>query len=880
MIRFLLPLLLLVAAWPAFGLGLLTHTGNLLTYSEQFDNAIWVRTLINAWGATDTGAAGAGSFANTTRTTDPNGENFADFMQEDNTSGVHFISQSFGSVTAGQYSFSVYAKAAGRTWFRPAMVMGSDGLRCNFQLSGSGTVGTAVNQGTASGATGTITSLGSGWYLCKVTGLMPNAGTIGVFITLASADNTTSFAGDNTSGIYVFGGSLRGAAWLNTYLKTTDTGKNGKYFTDPNGKAVMLSGGHVWGSVQTTANEPADYTKANWVNLCTATNWGFQRLWCFDELLMSHGTVLPLPFQRTGPGNAADGGLKIDLSLYDQTYFDALSNHVSLLNTRGIYCSVMFFQGVRVNGSVGAFTTNIWNTANNVNGVVATRGEVYTMNATHYALATNYVKKVIDTVNGFPNVLYEIGNEMPRQSTNFQNNLIQFVRDYEATKPVQHVVGMTSYDFQSWNTDAVNLNTNVIEVSLADWTSYEGIPFDDSWKTNPPVHLGPQVSILDTDHIWGANGTPTWVWRAFTRGHNPINQDTPGSGYFDFAPDNDLRQQLGHIKRYSDKVDMSTMVASTTMASTGFIMTNTLLQQLAYQPDANNFTTKMKAGRYWYEKWRTDTSAGGILSAGYVYQPADGNFTWLSTGTAYFLFTEPVRIAGGIDFDGSDDVVNCGSGATLDDITQTTWAAWFYMRSGYIGNCRIAAKESAAGDGTTALFLSDSSGPRIYWARKFSGTFGMWYSPLITSNTWFHVAITYNDASTANDPLIYINGASQSVTEFITPTGTRNSDAALNFTIGASGNGSQPFDGMIQDVRVYNRILTVGEILTIYRGHGRRFPITSGLKGYWPLDDGPDATSADGDTARDLSGNGNNGTGDNGAGNTGLTWRSGSLLPN
>jgi hypothetical protein len=664
--------------------------------------------------------------------------------------------------------------------------------------------------------------------------------------------------------------------------------RSGNHFIDSAGNAKLLAGGHVWPSTAALNGAPADYTWSNWVDLNTSTNWTFQRMWIFDELLYSHGPVNEIPFQRTGPGNAADGGLKVNLSLYEASFFTQLSNRVAALDAKGIYASVMFFQGVRVNGNTNSWLTNIWYSPNNVNGVLSLRTDVYTANnSTHYGLCTNYVRKVVQTLNGFNNVLWEIGNEMPYQSAAFQSNIVLMIKAYELTLPKQHLVGMTSFDYPSWGVDSINSNL-YLDSSPADYISYIGVGTtppgtSELWLTNPPAYTSSaHVSILDTDHIVG--GTPTdsakalsWPWRAFTRGHNPINQDYPGSGYFDLTPNQSMRQVIGHVVRYANRVKMLTMVPSTTMASTGFILTNTLNQQLAYQPDANNFTTKLPAGRYYYEKWNTTTGAGGIQNSGYVYQPTSGDFTWVHPGNGFLLFCEPARLAGGIDFDGVDDLVNCGSGSTLDDISQTTWMGWMYMRSGYLLNGRIVAKESAAGDGTGCIFVGDTSGPRVMWAKKFSGALGIWHSPVISSNTWYHVAVTYNDASAANDPLIYINGVSQTVTELATPSGTRNTDATYDLTIGASGNGSQPFDGLIQDVRVYNRILTTAEILAIYNSRSHNFPIMSGLKGYWPLNDGADGTIANGATARDRSGNGNNGTGDDGANNAGLIWRSGSL---
>ena len=75
----------------------------------------------------------------------------------------------------------------------------------------------------------------------------------------------------------------------------------------------------------------------------------------------------------------------------------------------------------------------------------------------------NYVRKVIDTVNDLPNVLYEIANEAGSYSTAWQQHFITFIKNYEAGKPVQHPVGFT---FQySGGSDAT------LYASGADWVS-------------------------------------------------------------------------------------------------------------------------------------------------------------------------------------------------------------------------------------------------------------------------------------------------------------------------------------------------------------------------------------------------------------------------
>ena len=56
-----------------------------------------------------------------------------------------------------------------------------------------------------------------------------------------------------------------------------------------------------------------------------------------------------------------------------------------------------------------------------------------------------FVKKVIDVVNEFGNVLYEITNENDgsQEDTAWQYHMINFIKAYQSTKPNQHPVGMT-----------------------------------------------------------------------------------------------------------------------------------------------------------------------------------------------------------------------------------------------------------------------------------------------------------------------------------------------------------------------------------------------------------------------------------------------------
>lgn len=174
---------------------------NLLTYSEQFDNAAWVKTT-----AGDTITANA--------VVAPDGTTTADKLTPDTTStGGHRVYQSVSTSSTSTLSF--YAKAAG---YSHAFVTASGANWVYFDLS-AGTVESSLGTGWTAA---TITDAGNGWYRCTATTSTANtAYYIGVYNAVATNGNSApTFAGDGTSGIYIWGAQLNVGA-LQPYNHTT-----------------------------------------------------------------------------------------------------------------------------------------------------------------------------------------------------------------------------------------------------------------------------------------------------------------------------------------------------------------------------------------------------------------------------------------------------------------------------------------------------------------------------------------------------------------------------------------------------------------------------------------------------------------------------------
>lgn len=180
-------------------------TQNLLLWSEDISNASWTKTAITA-------TAGAA--------TDPLGTSNASLLVPNTSNTNHQVLQNVANLTSGNVvCYSFYAKPAGYDYLLLRVGNGMGAIINAYFNVTAGTLGT-----TGTGVTSSITSAGSGWYLCTM--FTAFSGLTSVRINVSNADNVTNFAGDGVSGIYVFGGSLNFGNRRSTYQKTTSSQLN------------------------------------------------------------------------------------------------------------------------------------------------------------------------------------------------------------------------------------------------------------------------------------------------------------------------------------------------------------------------------------------------------------------------------------------------------------------------------------------------------------------------------------------------------------------------------------------------------------------------------------------------------------------------------
>ncbi len=146
-----------------------------------------------------------------------------------------------------------------------------------------------------------------------------------------------------------------------------------------------------------------------------------------------------------------------------------------------------------------------------------------------------------------------------------------------------------------------------------------------------------------------------------------------------------------------------------------------------------------------------------------------------------------------------------------------TYACWTYRSGdGGFGSGRIFAKYTDTTIET--LFNSANSGGIYLFRRDFNGgTNGEWTFPRPATSEWHHVAMTYNSTSVSNDPVMYLDGVSQTVTEAVGPPVGTAETATEEYCIGnrTDAAASINWDGRLCEFAVWDRILTAGEIASI-----------------------------------------------------------------
>jgi hypothetical protein len=256
---------------------------------------------------------------------------------------------------------------------------------------------------------------------------------------------------------------------MTTDTITGITIKGNDFYID--GKKTQLAGNHTWNTVHRVGGERIGMNKIT---------GNFTRLWTLETTRVNLSES-PWGSNTSGVVKIENSPWKKDGSLND-AYYEALERTVKAADRRGITVSVCLFEGTLSAYFKGSGYVSWENHPFNGLGPkdayqVHTKGPWNKYQRAH-------VKRVVQTLEKYDNVMYEVGNELPRDSIKwFQAKVIDWVKEF-TDKPVgaSYAQGMkpSRGRTQDWLTRID-----------ADWIAPSG-------PTKISGFRGPQ--ILDTDH--------------------------------------------------------------------------------------------------------------------------------------------------------------------------------------------------------------------------------------------------------------------------------------------------------------------------------------------------------------------------------------------
>jgi hypothetical protein len=180
----------------SLGLLIEEQRANLRTYSEDFTNAVWSKSASSI--TADTVVA-------------PDGTLTGDKLVENTATSRHFVTTTLTLTANTVYTLSVYMKAGERT----TATLGNSST-ANWVATSSIVVNLAT--GVITSGTGTIQSVGNGWYRVSITQTFGPANANGGMII--DLQTTAGYTGNGFSGVFLWGAQLEVGAFPTSYIPT------------------------------------------------------------------------------------------------------------------------------------------------------------------------------------------------------------------------------------------------------------------------------------------------------------------------------------------------------------------------------------------------------------------------------------------------------------------------------------------------------------------------------------------------------------------------------------------------------------------------------------------------------------------------------------
>jgi len=216
--------------------------------------------------------------------------------------------------------------------------------------------------------------------------------------------------------------------------------------------------------------------------------------------------------------------------------------------------------------------------------------------------------------------------------------------------------------------------------------------------------------------------------------------------------------------------------------------------------------------------WHFDEGLEDGVPVSPTKDEAYGNDGTLIGGATY---DDNGKFGRALSLDGSDDYVSVADHAALDITDEITIKVWIYPEVINTYKTIVAKGDAALGGINYGLQIQAETTPGKIRFFINNGVAYVWFdcTATVSVNTWSHIAVTFDDTTDAVN--CYVNGAAAGSGSIATQDLTANGESLdigrhRHLTLGAS----QYFDGLIDELEIWNRELTAAEIADNYALEG------------------------------------------------------------
>ncbi|MHA2060819.1 MAG: DUF2341 domain-containing protein [Candidatus Sifarchaeia archaeon] len=232
----------------------------------------------------------------------------------------------------------------------------------------------------------------------------------------------------------------------------------------------------------------------------------------------------------------------------------------------------------------------------------------------------------------------------------------------------------------------------------------------------------------------------------------------------------------------------------------------------------------------------TDGSCGISSGTSQTITDYTGSSNTITVGTAWgsapddcgYIIKHQVggKFGRAIAFDTSNDFVDAGSADSLDDLAPLTYSAWLYPATGTSSQAVVINKSS------NKEFSTNATTALRFRLGTDEGAKSKTTDSVLTLDTWNFVTATWDGTLNNSGTKIYVNGVEATYSASgLNGTGTVVTEASANQRFGARNTDSFDMLGKMDEIRIYNRILSPSEVQQLYRW-------APGPVGYWKMDEG------------------------------------------